>query len=933
MSVFKDLCLLSNVRARAPVNIYGISGASIQVTQEGETPVFGTVLYHPGAAANVVSMSNASKTGSISYDQATETFTLNAQGRVAVFRCVNGLYRLDPHTESAFTIETVATREAAIPKRTLGRLKGVVKLVETLGYPSDRDVISMIESGKILNCPYTARELIQAREVYGPSLGALKGKTKRVKPAAVPIYPVPIPLQPDQVLHCDIMFVESKMFVIAVSKPLGLTSVCEIEGKGCSPLFQAMRKHFGAYAAQRFRVTTLVWGREPGIMGLNERINREGIKVEGAGSGQHVPVVEAKIRVVKERARAVINTLPYVLPKRLVGALISYVVSRMNWMPNVNSGPASSPKSIYLARLMDLKIDARIGFGEYAQVKTLHELSNSMEPRTEGAIALNPAENLSGSVRFFVLRTKATVVRDQWTTMPMPAEAIETLNAIAAGKKRDDEPAPPATLPATERISPEPEPMAPRQEDVPATLTTNDRDVDTDPDDQIREEVFHISVKEGMATRGAAAEVAIKRELGQMLSKKVWRPIASSEFLPVRPIPSSMFLKEKFHPDGSFDKLKARLVAGGHRQDRSVYDDVSFPTVSRQCVMMVAAIAAAENRKVGVCDIGSAYLNASIGDNVVFMRLDETITRILCELDESHKEAVRPDGTSVVQLIKALYGCIESSKLWGEELTSALTSDGFTRNDQDPCVMNKTHDGNQVTVCFHVDDLLITCVSEVAIDDVVAKLRSRYGEVSYERSDKVSYLGIGLQFNVAGEVSLSMDGYVRDVLSAAGDGPKFATPALSLLFEVRESELLPPPKKEEFHSMFAKLLYLSKHVRPDLLLAVSFLATRVTSPTLDDQTKLDRLLGFLRGNPARALQLKADLPIRAVAYVDARRKEPHGVRNFARERNCVREIDEAKDGLQVVQRGRAAGPIRQCFASAVDQNVPTRSRIRTDPPR
>ena len=31
-----------------------------------------------------------------------------------------------------------------------------------------------------------------------------------------------------------------------------------------------------------------------------------------------------------------------------------------------------------------------------------------------------------------------------------------------------------------------------------------------------------------------------------------------------------MFLKEKFTADGVFEKLKARLVAGGHLQDRDI---------------------------------------------------------------------------------------------------------------------------------------------------------------------------------------------------------------------------------------------------------------------------------------------------------------------------------------------------------------------------
>ena len=51
-------------------------------------------------------------------------------------------------------------------------------------------------------------------------------------------------------------------------------------------------------------------------------------------------------------------------------------------------------------------------------------------------------------------------------------------------------------------------------------------------------------------------------------------------------------MKEKFKPDGQFDKLKSRLVAGGHMQDRDLYPDKSSPTPSINSVFIIAALAA-----------------------------------------------------------------------------------------------------------------------------------------------------------------------------------------------------------------------------------------------------------------------------------------------------------------------------------------------------
>ena len=43
---------------------------------------------------------------------------------------------------------------------------------------------------------------------------------------------------------------------------------------------------------------------------------------------------------------------------------------------------------------------------------------------------------------------------------------------------------------------------------------------------------------------------------------------------------------------------------------------------------------------------------------------------------------------------------------------------------------------------------------------------------------------------------------------------------------------------ETFHHLTAKLLYLCKHTRPDLQMAVAFLTTRVQNPDIDDFKKL-----------------------------------------------------------------------------------------------
>jgi Reverse transcriptase (RNA-dependent DNA polymerase) len=170
-----------------------------------------------------------------------------------------------------------------------------------------------------------------------------------------------------------------------------------------------------------------------------------------------------------------------------------------------------------------------------------------------------------------------------------------------------------------------------------------------------------------------------------------------------------MFLKAKYHPDGTSDKLKARWIAGGDQQDKSLYTDLSSATVSTSAVFTLVAVAAHELRHVAIVDIGGAYLNADMGKAVpVHMRLDKTMTGFMTTLDPSFSSFVDDRGGVTVKLKKALYGCAESSSLWCENLHATILSFGYERNDMDVWVfIKKNKKGVQCTVCVNVDDLLI----------------------------------------------------------------------------------------------------------------------------------------------------------------------------------------------------------------------------------
>jgi hypothetical protein len=175
----------------------------------------------------------------------------------------------------------------------------------------------------------------------------------------------------------------------------------------------------------------------------------------------------------------------------------------------------------------------------------------------------------------------------------------------------------------------------------------------------------------------------------------------------------------------------------------------------------------------------------------------------------------------------------------------------------------------QCTVVVYVDDLLITCTDQANIDEVLDHVTNKFGELTVHDGLIHSYLGMSFDFSTQSEVKITMDGYTRDLIKFANIQGTAATPATEHLFTTRESEQLGNEKKELFHSTMAKILYLAKRVRPDLLTAIAFLATRVQNPDIDDWNKLERLVKYINGTAKLGIVLTAASPTAITAFVDA----------------------------------------------------------------
>lgn len=387
-------------------------------------------------------------------------------------------------------------------------------------------------------------------------------------------------------------------------------------------------------------------------------------------------------------------------------------------------------------------------------------------------------------------------------------------------------------------------------------------------------------LKKGLQLFGLKGETAIRKELTQFHTLKCFAPkdpktLSREERR--NALSSLIFLTEKNNGE-----VKARTCANGSTQRQHIAkEEASAPTVTTEAIFIQSTIFAHEHRDVATCDIPGAFLHADNPDYVL-MRLDGILAELMIKVAPNiYRKYVTTNSKGkpvlYVQLEKALYGMMKSALLFYRKLVADLISIGFTINPYDPCVANKMIDGHQLTICWHVDDLLLGHVNKQVVSRFLTWLSNRYDtpdkKLTATRGPIHNYLGMKIDFSKRDTVQFDMIPYIDKII---GDFPERITghtssPAADHLFKVRhitETELLPEEQATAFHHTTAQLLFLSR-VRRDIQTTVAFLTTRVKSPDEDDWGKLKRVLKYLQTTRRLPLSLFADSLSTIIWYVDA----------------------------------------------------------------
>jgi hypothetical protein len=116
---------------------------------------------------------------------------------------------------------------------------------------------------------------------------------------------------------------------------------------------------------------------------------------------------------------------------------------------------------------------------------------------------------------------------------------------------------------------------------------------------------------------------------------------------------------------------------------------------------------------------------------------------------------------------------------------------GFKINPYNWCVANKTINGRQCTVLWHVDDIKVSHVNCKVVTNVLNLFKAEYGKeapLMITRGEIHEYLGMTINYSEDGKVKNSMVPYMKGMLAKlpADMTGEAAMPAASHLFQVDE---------------------------------------------------------------------------------------------------------------------------------------------------
>ena len=311
-------------------------------------------------------------------------------------------------------------------------------------------------------------------------------------------------------------------------------------------------------------------------------------------------------------------------------------------------------------------------------------------------------------------------------------------------------------------------------------------------------------------------------------------------------------------------KFKSRLTVMGCHQRAGIDFSETFSPVARLAALrLIIALGVTENFHYWQCDVGNAFPNADV-DEEIYMK--------------APPEMNLPEG-KFLRLKKALYGLKQASRQWHQLVRQFLMSLGFEQLRTDSCIFIKRDGDNVMIVVLYVDDMVIAATFQDEIKQFVKLLSDRF-TITQRPLEHILGLRVSDTRDDNGRISLDLDAYTELMLTRHADCLSGRTSSTPLPHGTILSKTMCPTTEEEraemrtipYRPVIGEAMYLANALRLDIMFATNLCARYMSNPGRRHWDALQHLLRYLARVPRASIEYSppaAHLRNKLIAYVDS----------------------------------------------------------------
>ena len=330
---------------------------------------------------------------------------------------------------------------------------------------------------------------------------------------------------------------------------------------------------------------------------------------------------------------------------------------------------------------------------------------------------------------------------------------------------------------------------------------------------------------------------AMDREMESMYSNSVWSLVEAPKG--IEPIGCKWIYKRKRGSDGKVETFKARLVAKGYTQKEGIdYEETFSPVAMLKSIRILLAVAASLDYEIWQMDVKTAFLNGNLNKDIYMQQ----------------PEGFKAKGKEhmVCKLQRSIYGLKQASRSWNIRFDQAITSFGFEKSPDEPCVYKRIQAQKIVFLVLYVDDILLIGNDKQVLSGVKDWLHKQFdmkdlGEANY-------ILGIKLIRDRKNKLlALSQASYIDKILVRFNmeNSKRGSLPFRHGIHLSKEQSPKTPEQKERmsripYASAVGSLMYAMLCTRPDICYAVGVVSRYQSDPGEEHWITVKHILKYLR---------------------------------------------------------------------------------------